>query len=382
MSGKEENTRGQGEVRNFSDRRMQKLADENHELKQYVADVMKRLRENERLFSRLFELESRVLSATDPEDLCFTLLRGLRTGFSLDMVRFWFDRSSFIGNCQLDGLSERDLVWIEKGEIANMGLLGRHVCLMRLSREKGFVWLEKQDEHLASMALLLLGHPERPFGVLGMGSVEADRFSPEQSVDFLQHLAQVIGLSLENAIARERLARISITDSLTGSHNRRFLQPHSHQPLSQWFGRDTQVACLYFDIDSFKAINDRLGHAAGDDLLASVASTAQQFVRAKDPLIRMGGDEFVLLLPGCSEAKACEIAGRIVQGCGEIVVQDEKVAISMGVAYSAAERDMAVRQLIEYADQAMYVAKALGGSRFELCEETKAPSEQLPDAVK
>jgi two-component system cell cycle response regulator len=363
-----------GEVKNLTDRRMQQMADENHELKQYVADVMKRLRDNERLFSRLFELESKVLSATDAEDLCFTLLRGLRSGFSLDMVRFWFDRSSFMGNCQLDGLSERDLVWIEKGEIANMGLVGRHVCLMRLDKEKGFVWLEKQDDHLASLALLVLGNPEKPFGILGMGSVEADRFSPDQSVDFLQHLAQVIGLSLENAIARERLARISITDSLTGSHNRRFLQPHSHQPLSQWFGKDTQVACLYFDVDGFKAINDRLGQAAGDDLLTSVASTSQLFVRAKDPLIRMGGDEFVLLLPGCSESKACEIAGRIIAACGEVSIQDEKVAISMGVAYSAIEQDLAVKKLIENADQAMYVAKALGGSRFEVSEENKSPS--------
>lgn len=378
MSGKgkgpENSAKEKGEVKNLTDRRMQQLADENHELKQYVADVMKRLRENERLFSRMFELESKVLSSTDPEDLCFTLLRGLRSGFTLDMVRFWFDRSSFMGNCQLDGLSERDLVWIEKGEIANMGLLGRHVCLMRLDKEKDFVWLEKQDEHLASMALLVLGNPEKPFGVLGMGSVEADRFSPDQSVDFLQHLAQVVGLSLENAIARERLARISITDSLTGSHNRRFLQPHSHQPLSQWFGSDTQVACLYFDVDGFKAINDRLGHTAGDDLLTGIVSTAQQFARAKDPLIRMGGDEFVLLLPGCSEAKACEIAERIVQACGEIAVQDEKMAISMGIAYSSADRDMAVKQLIEYADQAMYVAKALGGSRFEVSEENKGSS--------
>lgn len=369
MSEKEKSAKGMGEVKNLTDRRMQQLADENHELKQYVADVMKRLRENERLFSRMFELESKVLSSTDPEDLCFTLLRGLRSGFSLDMVRFWFDRSSFMGNCQLDGLSERDLVWIEKGEIANMGLFGRHVCLMRLDKEKGFVWLEKQDEHLASMALLVLGNPEKPFGVMGMGSIEADRFSPDQSVDFLQHLAQVVGLSLENAIARERLARISITDSLTGSHNRRFLQPHSHQPLSQWFGRDTQVACLYFDVDGFKAINDRLGQTAGDDLLAKIASTAQQFARAKDPLIRMGADEFVLLLPGCSEAKACEIGGRIVQACGEIAVQDEMMAISMGIAYSSADRDMAVKQLIEYADEAMYVAKALGGSRFEISED-------------
>ncbi len=379
MSDMEKSTKkgkANGEVKNLSDRRMQQLADENHELKQYVADVMKRLRENERLFAKMFELESKVLSATDAEDLCFTLLRGLRSGFSLDMVRFWFDRSSFMGNCKLDGLSERDLVWIEKGELANMGLIGRHVCLMPLSREKGFVWLEKQDEHLASMALLVLGNPEKPFGVLGMGSVDGERFSPEQSVDFLQHLAQVIGLSLENAVARERLARHAITDSLTGTHNRRFLQPHSHQPLSQWFGKDTAVTCLYFDVDDFRAINERHGAEAGDDLLAAVADAARSHVRSHDPLIRMGGDEFILLLAGCGREKAAEIAGRIVDSCAAIEVKGEKTSVSMGVALSSAKQDLSVKQLVDQADQAMYVAKALSGSRYEFSEDTRS------DAVK
>jgi len=371
MSKLEHRGEKKGEVKNLADRRMQQLAEENHELKQYVADVMKRLRENERLFAKLFELESRVLASTDAEDLCFTLLRGLRSGFALDLVRFWFDRSTFIGNCKLDGLSERDLVWLEKGEIANMGLIGRHVCLMQISRDKGFVWLEKQDEHIASIGLLVLGNPEKPFGVLGIGSVDGDRFSPDQSVDFLQHLAQVIGLSLENAVARDRLARLSITDSLTGTHNRRFLQPYSHQPLSQWFGRECEVAALYFDLDDFKAINERLGKDRGDDLLTHVAETVRQFVRRKDPLIRIGGDEFALLLPGCSEEKACEIAGRIVKACSKIAFEDERISISMGVAWSAPERDMEVKQLIEQADQAMYVAKALGGDRFELSDDGK-----------
>ncbi len=359
-------------VQDLSERRFQQLAEENRELRQYVADVMKRLRANERLFSHLFELESQVLKSTDPEDLCFTLLRGLRTGFDLDFVRFWIDRSSFMGGRKLDGLSERDLVWIEKGEIQQMGLAKKRVWLMQLSAGRGFDWLDAQDEHLGSLALLVLGDLEHPFGVLGLGSVDRDRFAPDQSTDFLQHLAQVVGLTLEHAVTRERLARLAITDSLTGSHNRRFLQPHSHQPLSQWFGRDCDVACLYVDVDAFKGINDRLGHAVGDDVLAMVCDQIRHFVRAQDPLIRMGGDEFVVLLPGCSEAKAKEIAGRIVQGVAAAPMPgDEKLSISMGVAYSPAEADMAVKELIDRADQAMYVAKALGGNRYETAQEQR-----------
>ncbi len=359
-------------IEDLGARRARQLADENRRLRQYVAEVMDRLRENERLFSRLFELETAVLAATDPEDLCFTLLRELRSRFELDMARFWFDRSSFMGSRPMDAISERDLVWVESGEIERMGLARQPVWLMRLSAERGFDWLEERDHHLGSLALLVLGGTGRPFGVLGMGSVDGERFAPGKGADFLQHLSQVVGLSLENAVSRERLARLAITDALTGSHNRRFLQPHSHQPLSRWFGEGVGVSCLYLDMDDFKAVNDRHGHAAGDDALKAVAEAARSQVRVQDPLIRMGGDEFALLLPGCPPEKAREIGECIVEACGRVLAGGEPVGVSAGLAHSPPERDMRVRELIEAADQAMYVAKALGGGRLEMAEPDKA----------
>jgi len=383
-------TKAGAKVENISGRRLQKLADENRELKAYVADVMQRLRQNERLFSRMFELESQVLKATDPEDLCFTLLRALRSGFELDFVRFWLDRSSFIGAHQLDALSERDLVWVEEDEIANMGLHRKRTWLMQLSSEHRFDWLTERDSHLGSIALLTLGEQDKPFGILGIGSVDRDRFAPNQSSDFLQHLAQVVGLTMEHAIAREHLARLSVTDAVTGSHNRRFLQPHSHQPLSQWFGNKTQVACLYADIDQFKAFAERAGEAARDKALAMVCQAIRQHVRASDPLIRMQGDEFVLLMPGCSEQKAGEVAGLAAHtvACNGLKGNDQKIddqqgngqknkesiTISIGVAFSTSGQDLAVKKLIALADQAMYVAKALGGNRFEIAETQAAAS--------
>ena len=356
-------------VEDLSSRRFQQMADENRELKVYVADVMQRLRKNELLFSRMFDLESQVLKSTDPEDLCFTLLRGLRSSFELDFVRFWLDRSSFIGGHKLGSLSERDLVWVEKDEIREMGISRKQAWLIQLSPEHAFDWLGPQDQHLGSIALLTLGDLDRPFGVLGVGSIDRDRFAPDQSSDFLQHLAQVVGLTLEHAVAREHLARLSVTDTLTGSQNRRFLQPHSHQPLSQWFGNETQVSCLYADVDQFKALSERLGEEVGDDVLNMVSKALHKHVRASDPLIRMGGDEFVLLLPGCGEEKARDIAALTVQTIAESgVIEGEQVTASIGVAFSSADQDMPVKQLIALADQAMYVAKALGGSRFEVAD--------------
>jgi len=359
-------------IGDLSSRRFQQLADENRELKAYVAEVMQRLRQNERLFSRMFELESEVLKSTDPEDLCFTLLRGLRSRFDLDFVRFWFDRSSFIGSHQLEALSERDLVWIEAGEIKQMGLARKRTWLVQLSSQNTFDWLTAKDSHLGSIALLTLGDLDKPFGVLGVGSLDRDRFAPNQSSDFLQHLSQVVGLTLEHAVAREHLARLSVTDPLTGSHNRRFLQPHSHQPLSQWFGKDTQVVCLYADVDHFKSLNDEHGQAVADNVLNMVSRILRQDVRANDPLIRMAGDEFVLLLAGCSQHKAHAIAQAAVEAIARQQIAADSsaitVTISIGVACSSPDTDIAVKALIAQADQSMYVAKALGGNRFEMAE--------------
>ncbi|MFQ5345515.1 MAG: DUF484 family protein [Mariprofundus sp.] len=368
MNGKTDSAKGK--VEDISNRRFQKLADENRELKAYVAEVMQRLRQNERLFSRMFELESQVLKSTDPEDLCFTLLRALRSGFELDFVRFWLDRSSFIGGRTFDALSERDLIWVEEGEIVQMGLARKRTWLMQLSSEHSFDWLTEKDSHLGSIALLTLGDQEKPFGVLGVGSVDRDRFAPDQSSDFLQHLAQVVGLTMEHAVAREHLARLSVTDTVTGSHNRRFLQPHSHQPLSQWFGDRMRVACLYADIDHFKARTEHLEGSEGDDMLNMLCEVMRRHVRSNDPMIRMDGDEFVLLMPGCSQEKAEEVAALIVEGVARSKwPDDETVSVSIGVAFSPSEHDMAVKDIIAQADQAMYVAKALGGNRFEMAED-------------
>lgn len=356
----------QGVVENLTAHRLKKLEQENVELKAYLGTMMQRLNKNEGLFAKLFDLETQVLMAVDSEAVCFTLLRVLKKKFDLDMVRLWFDPSSFMGQCRLSGLSECDVIWLEKGEIISMGLTDKKVWLLRLCSTEDFPWLNLEDEALSSMALLVLGRDNRPFGVLGLGSRDAERFQPKQSTDFLQHLTQIVGLTLENSFARDRLAMLSVTDSLTGIHNRRFFQPHSHQHVSQWFGQGICVACIYFDVDNFKKINDDMGHAVGDEALKRIVEKTKTCIRSQDTLVRMGGDEFVVFLPACSREKAMEIAQRMVKVCQRLIEGQDSLGISVGVSFSAQEADTVVKTLVKEADQAMYVAKALGGGRVEL----------------
>ena len=174
---------------------------------------------------------------------------------------------------------------------------------------------------------------------------------------------------MEHSITHERLARLAITDALTGTQNRRFLQPYSHQPLSSWFGKDVPVAALFFDMDDFKGVNDRLGHAAGDDALTELCNIIRKHVRAQDPLIRMGGDEFTLLLPSCEKDKAQHIAQQVLQDVQKNTVKDEPMSVSIGLSFSSEKEDLTLTQLIKKADKAMYVAKALGGNRVETAQD-------------
>ena len=357
-----------GNTLDFNERRMQALAKENGQLREYVSTIMTRLRENDLLFSRLFALEASVLAAGDPEDMCFTLLRELRSQFSLDLVRFWFDRDSIIGSSHMSALSEHDLIWVESDEVYAMGLTQRDVWLLQMEKDH-FPWLSERDEDIGSLALLRLGSKENPFGALALGSIDKNRFSNEQSTDFLQHLAQVVGLSLEHAISHERLARLAITDALTGTHNRRFLQPYSHQPLSNWFGKGIPVAAIYFDVDDFEGMNERLGRSAADEALSELCDTIRRVVRTQDPIIRMGGDEFTLLLPGCNRDKARGITNRILRDIRKLECHGESLSTSIGLAASDGEQDMTLNNLITTADKAMYVAKALGGNRIETAPE-------------
>jgi len=362
---KSEQSADKSGVRDHSTRRLQQLVDENSHLRQYVADVMHRLRENERLFARLFELETKVLAASDVEILCFTLLKSLRKDFELDMTRFWLNRSVLAAGRQMTSLSGSDIAWLDSGDIQKAGLVNKRVCLMPLSVQHRFKWLGAPDEHLGSLALLVLGDLASPFGVLGLGSVDTNRFRPDRSTDFLYHLAQIVSLGLENALSRERLDRLASGDSLTGGKDMRFLQPYSHQLLSQWFGRDIPVACLYMDIDGWKDVREKHGQQTADDMLSTVSAIVQSHTRVRDPLMRMNESEFALLLPACSRQKAMQVSKHVSKDCKAAEIAGAVISLSIGLACCNTDADIQVRSLIESAEQAMYVAKALGGGRLE-----------------
>jgi len=339
-------------VEDLSQHRLRKLEAEHQALKSNVAEMMQRLHENEQLFAKLFDLEAKVLAAVDMESFCFKLLRELRGSFELDMVRLWLDGGSFMGSCRFTGLSKRDVVWLDDGEIERIHLDARNVWLLDAQSVKDFPWLSERDHDMQSMALLVLGRDAaHAFAVLGLGSKNGARFSPDQASDFLRHLAQIVSVTLENSFVREQVARLSVTDHVTGEYNQRFFQPNSQQPLSKWFGK-VMVSCLCVGLTG-------MTKTTREAALLRVHHAIRGCIRVQDMMICMD-DMFLVFLPCCPSAKAEEIADKMVQG-----YQDEQVSLDVGVACSLKDDDQQVRQVVDCAKKRMFVAQALDDLHVE-----------------
>ena len=174
----------------------------------------------------------------------------------------------------------------------------------------------------------------------------------------------VMGVLLRRAEAR--LAHLSAYDPLTGLANRRTIRNQMEAFVDA--GVHDQAAMLFFDLDRFKAINDTLGHAAGDQVLSEVADRLRGLTPAAAMAGRLGGDEFVVFCPGAGREEAETIAARLIKAmAAPIIVRGQalRVTASIGIASTAIE---GVDRLMHEADEAMYAAKRRGGGSASVFE--------------
>ena len=193
----------------------------------------------------------------------------------------------------------------------------------------------------------------------------------EKLVDIRTRELRLTVLALEKKAAEQEVTEAQIKqlahfDTLTGLPNRALLADRCQHALSAARRGKHCVALMFLDLDNFKNINDSLGHRAGDQVLVALAARLTAAVRAQDTVSRLGGDEFILLLPDTDAAGAREVALKILQST-QVPIQVEQfglaVTASIGVAVfpvDGAELDTLSRS----ADAAMYRAKADGRSSF------------------
>lgn len=337
--------------------------------------IEQRLRGNERIWAGFREIEIRMLAAETLHAVIAVLSRDVPKFFpAVHAVSVaWLDP-----DYELTRLLEQ-----EDGATDNGAFLALHPPLSGVvspqdpllgafdvaSQQRLFPHASQPLRSTAMVPLVLRG--ER-VGSLNQGSADPLHFTPDTATDFLEHLAAVTAICIDNAVNRARLQRDGLTDMLTQVANRRFFDRRLREEISQWQRRGEDLSCLLVDLDRFKLINDQHGHQAGDLVLQEVARTLSKGLRESDVLARYGGEEFVLLLPATGSKRAAEIAERLRAAvAGRVISPAPGVRLQATASFGLASLDGGKRVtldepglwLLRQADHALYAAKERGRNR-------------------
>ncbi len=163
--------------------------------------------------------------------------------------------------------------------------------------------------------------------------------------------------------ANQKLTELACTDLLTGQRTRHAFFDQAEKEIQRAKRYGSDLAFMFFDIDSFKQVNDEFGHIAGDDALAALGRVLTTVFRANDVVGRVGGDEFVALLPSSSSEEAVKVAERIRSQAAAIQFKHKDMKISLSIGVTGFSDGDSVEHLISRADEAMYSAKEQGKNK-------------------
>src|SRR5229473_2906935 len=161
----------------------------------------------------------------------------------------------------------------------------------------------------------------------------------------------------------ERIAEEALVDPLTCAFNRRYLDAHAPRLAARCRAARNPVGVLMIDVDNLKQINDARGHPAGDRVLKEVVDRVTSALRPSDLVARMGGDEFVVVMPETGLDAALQIAERLRSRIGDTPVEGVAVTVSVGAAASRPDEEEELDATLQRADAALYEAKRAGGNR-------------------
>ncbi len=193
----------------------------------------------------------------------------------------------------------------------------------------------------------------------------------EEGIAGLEELADVCAPAIRNAQRFREARQLADVDALTGLHNRRFFYETLARECARAQRYERRLALVVLDVDDFKAINDRLGHLAGDSVLAAVADRLRGAVRRADVACRVGGDEFAVILPEAGERDAEQLYRRIQFAVGSGAAGPaERIRMSAGIAELRPEDDPV--SFFQRADDALYRAKEDGKGQVRRADGTAA----------
>jgi diguanylate cyclase len=166
----------------------------------------------------------------------------------------------------------------------------------------------------------------------------------------------------EQAVEIEAHMSRSLTDALTGLPNRREFNARLEERMGAWNRRRDVFSLLLLDVDHFKKLNDRYGHLAGDQVLATIGRALRGAIRREDAIARFGGEEFAILLPSTSLEEAIQTAQQVREAVSRVAISrnNQQIAVTVSGGLATIQSNERVEALIQRADSALYAAKEAG----------------------
>lgn len=262
---------------------------------------------------------------------------------------------------------------VGEGMVGHVGERATPMVMPPESPSDGGLRYARQEPAFPMAAAVPLYTQDRIMGVLAVYRREIGRRFAREDLDTMTFLVEQGGVAIENVLLHEEAQRLSITDGLTGTWNRRYLYMQFKQVLATAQRFDRPFSVLMLDLDNFKDINDNYGHQRGDAILVEFSHRVSTMLREVDTFARYGGEEFVCLLSETDEDGAMTTAEKIRDSVksepfGGMDEHLLNVTVSIGVAVYPQHGDSA-QALIESADQALYRAKQNGRDRVSTPEE-------------
>jgi diguanylate cyclase (GGDEF)-like protein len=327
--------------------------------------LFERVRENEQLAEKFYQVELKILATLNYADLFETLLNEVATVFDVPLV--WF---SLIDDNEVAGLL-RERYGRQLATVVNSvkresleRFIGTNEEVVRVNENlHHYLSLlpKKHYQVVRSMALAPIVVDGELVGTLNQASDDDQRFSPSLNPVLLQRLALIISICLSNVTAHEKLSGLASLDPLTGLFNRRVLEQVLQREYARAVRYAVPLAVVFIDLNDFKIVNDTYGHAAGDLLLQHLATHLKDLSRSSDFVARFAGDEFVLILPETDSIKAAKLLQRMVDvvhnkplttDTGELLL-----SLSYGIAALPDPEITTHEQLLKKADQCLYRTK-------------------------
>ncbi len=276
----------------------------------------------------------------------------------------------------IEGLMEKIRINRGEGIAGRVAELGEAILVENLENDPRVRQINRKHYKTRSFVSVPLKIDDRVIGVLNLSDKTSGEVFDEEDLKLIQSFATHAAIVMERNVfynRSEELKKLTITDSLTGLLNRRYLYERLKDEVSRCERYGHHLSLLMLDLDGFKYCNDTFGHLFGDKTLKDIADALLNTVRTMDIVARYGGDEFMVILPETGEKLAIDIAERLrINVAKKAMLPRDKagtgqhtITTSIGIVCYP-EHGKTIELLLENVDKALYRAKNKGKNKFEV----------------